>query len=159
MLCTGVENANVNLSRDCEILNVSGSKSVFSPFSSCRSSRHVPTNGSAARASPIITSAARISARVIRHRIAFASRTPSSESDKVIGMPTAAVEADLRHLWHHSLQHSGLTHHPPLLIERAEGCHLWDAEGNRYLDAMAGLWCVNVGYGRKTIADAVYVQM
>jgi len=36
---------------------------------------------------------------------------------------------------------------------------LWDAEGNRYLDAMAGLWCVNVGYGRKTIADAVYVQM
>jgi taurine-pyruvate aminotransferase len=74
-------------------------------------------------------------------------------------MPTAAIEADLRHLWHHSLQHSGLTHHPPLLIERADGCFVWDAEGNRYLDAMAGLWCVNVGYGRKTIADAVYVQM
>ncbi len=74
-------------------------------------------------------------------------------------MPTAAIEADLRHLWHHSLQHSGLAHHPPLLIERAEGCHVWDAEGHRYLDAMAGLWCVNVGYGRKSIADAVYAQM
>ncbi len=74
-------------------------------------------------------------------------------------MPTAAIEADLRHLWHHSLQHSGLSHNPPLLIERADGCHLWDAEGNRYLDAMAGLWCVNVGYGRKSIADAVYAQM
>lgn len=74
-------------------------------------------------------------------------------------MPTAAVDADLRHLWHHSLQHSGLTQHPPLLIERADNCYVWDSDGNRYLDAMAGLWCVNVGYGRKTIADAVYAQM
>lgn len=74
-------------------------------------------------------------------------------------MPTAAVDADLRHLWHHSLQHSGLTQHPPLQIERADNCYVWDSDGNRYLDAMAGLWCVNVGYGRKSIADAVYAQM
>jgi adenosylmethionine-8-amino-7-oxononanoate aminotransferase len=70
-----------------------------------------------------------------------------------------AFETDVRHLWHHSLQHSGLLHDPPLLIDRAEGCFVWDSDGNRYLDAMAGLWCVNVGYGRKAIADAVYAQM
>jgi adenosylmethionine-8-amino-7-oxononanoate aminotransferase len=74
-------------------------------------------------------------------------------------MVTESVDTDLSHLWHHSLQHSGLTRHPPLLIERANGCFVWDSDGNRYLDAMAGLWCVNVGYGRKNIADAVYEQM
>ena len=34
-----------------------------------------------------------------------------------------------------------------------------DSEGNRILDAMAGLWCVNVGYGRKELAEAAYRQM
>jgi taurine-pyruvate aminotransferase len=72
-------------------------------------------------------------------------------------MLTEAVGTD--HLWHHALQHSGLTRQPPLMIERADGCFVWDSDGNRYLDAMAGLWCVNVGYGRKSIADAVYRQM
>src|SRR4051812_28586385 len=72
---------------------------------------------------------------------------------------TATQQADLDHVWHGSLQHQGLAASPPLLIERAEGCYVWDHEGRRYLDAMAGLWCVNVGYGRKSIADAVYEQM
>ncbi|OED36895.1 aminotransferase [Chromatiales bacterium (ex Bugula neritina AB1)] len=45
------------------------------------------------------------------------------------------------------------------IIERAEGVYLWDTEGNRFLDGMAGLWCVNAGYGRREILDAVYQQM
>lgn len=45
------------------------------------------------------------------------------------------------------------------IIMRAEGVYLWDSEGNRLLDGMAGLWCVNVGYGRKELADAAYHQM
>ncbi|ACM36005.1 MULTISPECIES: aspartate aminotransferase family protein [Rhizobium/Agrobacterium group] len=45
------------------------------------------------------------------------------------------------------------------IIERAEGVHIWDATGKKYLDAFGGLWCVNVGYGRKSIADAAYAQM
>ena len=74
-------------------------------------------------------------------------------------MLTEALGTDLSHLWHHSLQHSGLPQHPPLFIDRADGCYVWDTDGHRYLDAMAGLWCVNVGYGRKAIADAVHAQM
>lgn len=68
-------------------------------------------------------------------------------------------ELDLRHLWHGNLQHYGLEKRPPLEIARAEGCLVYDSEGRRYLDAMAGLWCVNVGYGRREIVDAVAAQM
>jgi putrescine aminotransferase len=45
------------------------------------------------------------------------------------------------------------------VIQRAEGVHIYDSTGKKYLDAFAGLWCVNVGYGRKSIADAAYAQM
>jgi putrescine aminotransferase len=45
------------------------------------------------------------------------------------------------------------------IIQRAEGVHIYDSTGKKYLDAFAGLWCVNVGYGRKSIADAAYAQM
>ncbi len=71
----------------------------------------------------------------------------------------AATAAGERNLWHHALQHHGLEQNPPLVIDRADGCYVWDSDGNRYLDGMAGLWCVNAGYGRKAIADAVYEQM
>ncbi|MFC3110814.1 aspartate aminotransferase family protein [Undibacterium arcticum] len=45
------------------------------------------------------------------------------------------------------------------VIVKGEGAYIWDSEGNRLLDGMAGLWCMNVGYGRKSIADAVHAQM
>ena len=47
----------------------------------------------------------------------------------------------------------------PRIITNADGIYLWDANGRRYLDGMAGLWCVNVGYGRKSIAEVAYKQM
>ena len=46
-----------------------------------------------------------------------------------------------------------------MIIEKSEGVWLTDIDGNRYLDAMAGLWCVNVGYGREEIAKAAYDQL
>src|SRR3546814_3628448 len=45
------------------------------------------------------------------------------------------------------------------IITRAEGVWLEDSEGQRILDGMAGLWCVNVGYGRERLARAAYDQM
>lgn len=45
------------------------------------------------------------------------------------------------------------------IITSAEGVYLTDSEGNRLLDGMAGLWCVNVGYGRKELAEAAHKQM
>ncbi|MDI5889727.1 aspartate aminotransferase family protein [Halomonas rhizosphaerae] len=45
------------------------------------------------------------------------------------------------------------------IIERAEGVYIHDAEGNRLLDGMAGLWCVNLGYGRVELVTAATEQM
>ena len=76
--------------------------------------------------------------------------------------PTVASEnrdLDLKHLWHANTQHRGLESRPPLEIASGDGCYVFDAEGRRYLDGMAGLFCVNVGYGRQAIVDAVAAQM
>jgi putrescine aminotransferase len=45
------------------------------------------------------------------------------------------------------------------IVTRAQGVYLWDSDGHKTLDAMSGLWCVNIGYGRKELADAAYRQM
>src|SRR5471030_1499700 len=45
------------------------------------------------------------------------------------------------------------------IIVRADGCTIHDADGHSMLDGMAGLWCVNVGYGREELARAAYEQM
>jgi putrescine aminotransferase len=45
------------------------------------------------------------------------------------------------------------------LITRADGCTITDVDGVSILDGMAGLWCVNVGYGREELARAAYEQM
>jgi putrescine aminotransferase len=47
----------------------------------------------------------------------------------------------------------------PRIIIKAQGVHLWDSEGNKILDGMAGLWCVAIGYGREELADAASKQM
>ena len=65
----------------------------------------------------------------------------------------------MTHFWHpvsdmHAVQASG-----ELILERGEGCHLWDDRGNRYIDSTGGLWYANVGYGRAEIADAAAAQM
>lgn len=64
-----------------------------------------------------------------------------------------------KHLWHSLLQHSSLDKKPPLIIREGKGCTVVDEHGNEYLDAMAGLYCVNVGYGRHEIAEAAAEQM
>jgi len=45
------------------------------------------------------------------------------------------------------------------IIVRADGCTIHDGDGNALLDAMAGLWCVQVGYGRRELAQAAFDQM
>jgi adenosylmethionine-8-amino-7-oxononanoate aminotransferase len=46
-----------------------------------------------------------------------------------------------------------------MIVEKAEGSWVTSHDGKRYLDGMAGLWCVNVGYGRKELAEAAYKQL
>jgi putrescine---pyruvate transaminase len=45
------------------------------------------------------------------------------------------------------------------IITKASGCLIHDADGNEILDGMAGLWCVNAGYGREELAKVAYEQM
>jgi len=49
--------------------------------------------------------------------------------------------------------------HGARIITHAEGHYIFDSDGNRILDGMAGLWCVNVGYGRSELVDAATRQM
>jgi len=45
------------------------------------------------------------------------------------------------------------------IITHAEGVYIFDSDGNKILDGMSGLWCVNLGYGRKDLAEVAYRQM
>ncbi len=68
-------------------------------------------------------------------------------------------ELDLRFAFHpftsiHDHQISG-----PLVIVEGAGSRLTDSRGRTYLDAMAGLWCVNIGYGNLEVADAIRAQV
>jgi putrescine---pyruvate transaminase len=66
---------------------------------------------------------------------------------------------DARHHLHPFTRHDELAARGSRVIVRGEGCHLIDSLGNRLLDGMAGLWCVNVGYGRARLAETAYRQM
>lgn len=68
-------------------------------------------------------------------------------------------EADAAHHLHPFSDHESLNSEKSRVIVRGDGVFLWDSDGNRFLDGMAGLWCVNVGHGRDEIADAVREQM
>jgi putrescine aminotransferase len=68
-------------------------------------------------------------------------------------------QLDARHHLHPFTDHAELATRGSRIITRAEGCWLWDSEGNRLLDGMAGLWCVNVGYGRAELVEVARRQM
>ncbi|MDP6651801.1 MAG: aminotransferase, partial [Gammaproteobacteria bacterium] len=68
-------------------------------------------------------------------------------------------ELDRAHFLHPFTDHKALHLAGSRIIERAEGIYLWDSDGNRILDGMAGLWCVNVGYGCKKLAEVAHQQM
>ena len=70
-----------------------------------------------------------------------------------------AAALDLRHVWHPFTDMRAWADDEPLVIERAEGCWLYDRAGQRYLDGNASLW-VNVhGHRRREIDDAIRAQL
>ncbi|MEP0232896.1 aspartate aminotransferase family protein [Roseibium sp.] len=74
--------------------------------------------------------------------------------------PTAALQAvDAAHHIHPFTDTKALNSEGTRIITHADGVWLTDSNGNRILDGMAGLWCVQVGHGRQEIADAVHKQM
>ncbi len=74
--------------------------------------------------------------------------------------PDRLAESARDHLWMHFTRHSGFfsgAGHVPV-ITRGEGAYIWDDQGKRYLDGLAGLFTVQVGHGRQELADAAATQ-
>jgi putrescine---pyruvate transaminase len=66
---------------------------------------------------------------------------------------------DSAHYLHPFTDTQQLSEQGARIITRGDGIYIWDSEGNKILDGMSGLWCVNVGYGRKELVDAAAKQM
>jgi putrescine aminotransferase len=75
-------------------------------------------------------------------------------------LPTSELQAlDSAHHMHPFTAGGELVKKGARIITRAKGVYLHDSEGNKILDGMAGLWCVNIGYGRSELADVAARQM
>ena len=75
-------------------------------------------------------------------------------------MSTAQLrDLDAAHHLHPFTDHSNLRAGGARVIVKGDGPYIWDSEGNKILDGMAGLWTTAVGYGRKELADAAHAQM
>ncbi|MEM6675040.1 MAG: aminotransferase [Planctomycetota bacterium] len=77
------------------------------------------------------------------------------QADTLDALRKADASHHLHPFTHHRQMHEEGTH----VITGGEGCYIFDGEGRRILDGIAGLWCVNVGYSCPEIADAVEAQM
>lgn len=72
--------------------------------------------------------------------------------------PADLWEMDHSHHLHPWTNFGSFEKEGALVITRGEGCWLWDADGRRYLDAVGGLWCTNIGLGRREMAQAIADQ-
>ncbi|MBQ0934708.1 aspartate aminotransferase family protein [Ideonella paludis] len=68
-------------------------------------------------------------------------------------------QADAEHFLHPFTDFAGLAKKGSRIITKADNIYLWDSDGHKILDAMSGLWCVNVGYGQASLVDAATRQM
>jgi len=96
------------------------------------------------------------------------TRLPRATPERMTAPPPARGPArataewqalDAAHHLHPFTDHAALGRSGSRIITGAEGVYLWDSDGNRILDGMAGLWCVNLGYGREELVEAAARQM
>lgn len=73
--------------------------------------------------------------------------------------PEQLKAANARSLWHPMAHPAALRASPPDIIVRGEGSWIWDADGNKLVDGVAGLWSANLGFGRREIRDAIIEQL
>jgi putrescine---pyruvate transaminase len=71
----------------------------------------------------------------------------------------ALQQLDAVHHLHPFNDNAALSEKGTRILSRGDGCYVWDIHGNQLLDAFAGLWCVNIGYGRKSLGQAAAKQM
>jgi putrescine---pyruvate transaminase len=71
----------------------------------------------------------------------------------------ALQQLDAAHHIHPFNDNAELAKKGTRILTKGEGCYVWDAEGHKMLDAFAGLWCVNIGYGRQSMGEVAAKQM
>ena len=74
-------------------------------------------------------------------------------------LPNSPHARDIKHIIHPATNLDKHLTQRPTIMSRGEGVYLYDDAGKKYLEAMAGLWCVSLGYSEKRLADAAYRQM
>src|SRR3954447_4403809 len=79
----------------------------------------------------------------------------------ISGLDNAQLQENaLKHLWMHFTRMGGFGPENEVpIIARAEGPYVWDIHGNRYLDGLSGLFCVNAGHGRTELGEAAAAQV
>jgi adenosylmethionine-8-amino-7-oxononanoate aminotransferase len=84
--------------------------------------------------------------------------TSAPEQAQVVA--NALQEQAERHLWMHFTRMGsfGPDHEVPIIV-KGDGCYVWDNHGNRYLDGLSALFCVNAGHGRTELGDAMAAQV
>ena len=88
----------------------------------------------------------------------MASNVGIEEAALRSGTESTLQEQARRHLWMHFTRMGAYADHEVPIIVRGEGCYVWDEHGNRYLDGLAALFCVNAGHGREELGEAAARQ-
>src|SRR6516162_4387019 len=76
-----------------------------------------------------------------------------------MSLNTSAARRDLAYHLHPSTNLRSVQTDGPLVITRGEGLYVYDDEGRRYLEGLAGLWCASLGFSARRLADAAHRQM
>lgn len=69
------------------------------------------------------------------------------------------IENNAKHFWHPMAHPADMMANPPRIIDKADGVEIVDIHGHRVLDAVGGLWNVNLGYSCQPVKDAIYAQL
>src|SRR5712671_1221978 len=89
----------------------------------------------------------------------YHGHSPSRAAQLLPGDPSMTTDAQaIRHLWTHKTQDHPFLSDQELVIDRGEGVWIWTEQGKKLLDGFAGLAVVNVGHGRREIAEAIAEQ-
>jgi putrescine aminotransferase len=82
-----------------------------------------------------------------------------SENSDIIAADYNEVRTnDLNHFLHPYTHFDTFKKDGSAVMVKSEGVYVWDSNGNKYLDGIGGLWCVNIGHGRTEIAEAIAEQ-
>jgi adenosylmethionine-8-amino-7-oxononanoate aminotransferase len=84
--------------------------------------------------------------------------TPQTATQPAAPPDSTLQELAKRHLWMHFTRMGTYEDHEVPVLVRGEGCYVWDEHGNRYLDGLSALFCVNAGHGREELGEAAARQ-